>query len=58
MAEKAVKAEKKPRVLMPEQEPHVRARNFKEVPLGYTPEMALEEAVCSARNRPVSRAAR
>jgi len=44
MAEKAAKAEKKSRVLMPEQEPRVRARNFKEVPLGYTPEMALEEA--------------
>ena len=44
MAEKAAKAEKKSRVMMPEQEPYVRARNFKEVPLGYTPEMALEEA--------------
>ncbi len=29
---------------MPEQEPEVRARNFKEVPLGYTPEQAREEA--------------
>lgn len=29
---------------MPEQEPQVRARNFKEVPTGYTPEMAIEEA--------------
>ena len=29
---------------MPEQEPQVRARNFKEVALGYTPEMAKEEA--------------
>ena len=29
---------------MPEQEPQVRARNFKEVALGYTPEMAMEEA--------------
>ena len=29
---------------MPEQEPSVRARNFKEVALGYTPEMAIEEA--------------
>ena len=44
MAEKAAKAEKISRVSMPEQEPHIRARNFKEVPLGYTPEMALEEA--------------
>jgi glutamate synthase (NADPH/NADH) small chain len=44
MAEKTVKKEKKPRVPMPEQEPQVRARNFKEVPTGYTPEMAIEEA--------------
>lgn len=29
---------------MPEQDPQVRARNFKEVALGYTPEMAMEEA--------------
>ncbi|MCI6958108.1 MAG: NADPH-dependent glutamate synthase [Clostridiales bacterium] len=29
---------------MPEQEPQVRARNFKEVTLGYTAEMAIEEA--------------
>ena len=29
---------------MPEQEPHVRARNFLEVPTGYTPKMAQEEA--------------
>ena len=29
---------------MPEQEPHVRARNFLEVPTGYTPEMARQEA--------------
>ncbi len=29
---------------MPEQDPQVRARNFKEVALGYTPEMAIEEA--------------
>ena len=29
---------------MPEQEPQIRARNFKEVALGYTPEMAIEEA--------------
>ena len=28
---------------MPRQEPAVRAKNFKEVALGYTPEMALEE---------------
>ena len=29
---------------MPEQDPQVRARNFKEVALGYTPEMAIAEA--------------
>ena len=29
---------------MPEQDPKVRARNFKEVALGYTEEMAREEA--------------
>lgn len=33
-----------PRQAMPEQEPLVRARNFDEVPLGYTPEMAVAEA--------------
>ena len=29
---------------MPEQEPNVRNKNFKEVSLGYTAEMAVEEA--------------
>ena len=29
---------------MPEQDPQIRARNFKEVALGYTAEMAIEEA--------------
>ena len=29
---------------MPEQDPKIRARNFEEVALGYTPEMAIEEA--------------
>lgn len=41
-------AEKKktaiPRQPMPEQEPDVRRRNFKEVPVGYTPETAVTEA--------------
>jgi len=32
-----------PRVAMPEQEPQVRARNFLEVPTGYTVKMAQEE---------------
>jgi glutamate synthase (NADPH/NADH) small chain len=44
MAEKAEKKEKTPRMKMPEQEPLVRARNFQEVPLGYTSEMAMAEA--------------
>jgi glutamate synthase (NADPH/NADH) small chain len=46
MAEKEEK-EKKPKVprqKMPEQEPKVRARNFNEVPFGYTPELAQLEA--------------
>jgi len=34
----------KHRVPMPEQDPQVRAKNFQEVPLGYTPEQAREEA--------------
>jgi glutamate synthase (NADPH/NADH) small chain len=38
------KKQKKSRVQMPEQAPQVRARNFLEVPTGYTPEMAREEA--------------
>jgi len=29
---------------IPEQEPAVRARNYKEVTLGYTPELAVDEA--------------
>lgn len=40
----APKKEKIPRQKMPEQEPKVRARNFEEVPYGYTPELALMEA--------------
>ena len=32
------------KVPMPEQDPQVRARNFKEVTLGYTAQMAIEEA--------------
>ncbi|HPJ93159.1 MAG TPA: NADPH-dependent glutamate synthase [Deltaproteobacteria bacterium] len=34
-----------PRQPMPEQDPKVRARNFDEVPLGFTPEMAKLEAL-------------
>ena len=44
MAEKSAKKKKIPRVTMPEQEAEIRARNFMEVPLGYTPEMAMVEA--------------
>jgi glutamate synthase (NADPH/NADH) small chain len=33
------------KVKMPEQEPEVRNKNFEEVALGYTPEMAVEEAL-------------
>ncbi len=40
----AEKKEKLPRQKMPEQPPEVRRRNFKEVPLGYTPELAMKEA--------------
>ncbi|MCK5024443.1 MAG: NADPH-dependent glutamate synthase [Thermoplasmata archaeon] len=38
------KPRRKERVPMPEQEPDERIKNFEEVPLGYTPEMAMEEA--------------
>jgi len=44
MAEKKVKKEKLPRQKMPEQAPEIRRRNFKEVPLGFTPEQAMKEA--------------
>jgi len=47
MTETDVKKPKKeqiPRQPMPEQAPDVRKRNFKEVPLGYTPETAIKEA--------------
>jgi len=42
------------RTPMPEQSPEVRARNFDEVPLGYTPEMAIMEAErCIQCKRPL-----
>lgn len=47
MAEKAAEKEKRekiPRQPMPEQEPKVRAKNFDEVPFGYSPEAAVKEA--------------
>lgn len=37
-------ADKKKRVIMPEQAPEIRRKNFNEVPLGFTPEEAVEEA--------------
>ncbi|MBW1645180.1 MAG: NADPH-dependent glutamate synthase [Deltaproteobacteria bacterium] len=40
----ADKKQKIPRQPMPEQEPKVRARNFDEVPFGYSPETAMLEA--------------
>jgi len=40
----AEKKQKIPRQLMPEQEALVRARNFDEVPFGYSPETAILEA--------------
>ncbi len=42
--EKKEKKEKIPRQPMPEQKPKVRARNFDEVPFGYSPETAMLEA--------------
>jgi len=42
--EEKEKKRKIPRQPMPEQDPKVRARNFMEVPLGYTPELAMMEA--------------
>lgn len=44
MAETATKKKKPGRIAMPEQDAKVRARNFLEVPIGYTPKMAQEEA--------------
>ncbi len=52
------KKEKKPkkRVKMREQDPLVRARNFNEVPYGYSPKEAVEEAQrCLACKRPTCR---
>ncbi len=44
MAESKSKKEQIPRASMPEQDPDIRRRNFDEVPLGLTPEMAVAEA--------------
>lgn len=42
------------KVPMPAQEPHIRNQNFDEVALGYTPEMAIEEATrcLNCKHRP------
>ena len=42
------------KIPMPEQDPKVRARNFEEVTLGYTEEMAMEEATrcLNCKNKP------
>jgi glutamate synthase (NADPH) small chain len=45
--------EKVPRQKMPEQEPKARAKNFSEVPFGYTPELAqLEASRCLQCKKP------
>lgn len=44
MAQKASNNDKLTRHPMPEQDPKIRRRNFQEVPLGYTPELAVKEA--------------
>ena len=44
MADIHVSSQKPGRTAMPEQPPKIRARNFLEVPLGYSPEMARQEA--------------
>lgn len=43
-AETKPRKERPPRQAMPEQAPEDRARNFREVPYGYTPEIAITEA--------------
>jgi len=43
-ATQKVKRDKIPRQPMPEQKPKVRAKNFKEVPFGYSSETAMKEA--------------
>jgi glutamate synthase (NADPH/NADH) small chain len=53
MTEETKKKEKIPRQKMPEQEPKIRARNFEEVPLGYSPETAqLEASRCLQCKKP------
>lgn len=47
-------AVKKEKIKMPQQDPKIRISNFDEVPKGYTPEMAIEEAkrCLQCKNRP------
>lgn len=53
MSEKKPKKEKIPRQKMPEQSPDARRRNFDEVPLGYSPELAqLEASRCLQCKKP------
>lgn len=53
MAEEKKEKKKVPRQKMPEQDPKVRARNFDEVPFGYTPELArLEASRCLQCKKP------
>ena len=42
------------KVAMPEQDPNIRNKNFEEVALGYTKEMAMEEATrcLNCKNKP------
>ena len=44
MGDLKAKKKKIPRQAMPEQKPEVRRRNFEEVPIGYTKELAMQEA--------------
>ena len=44
MVQKADKKEKIPRQQMPEQKPEIRKRNFDEVPIGFTRDLAMKEA--------------
>src|SRR3990167_2846977 len=55
--EKEVPKKKKPKIPrqpMPEQDPHERAKNFKEVTYGFTAEFALNESIrCIQCKKPV-----
>jgi glutamate synthase (NADPH/NADH) small chain len=55
--EKIEENKTRPRIVMREQPPHVRARNFHEVPYGYTPDEAVEESLrcLSCKKAPCTR---